>query len=49
MGECLDIISGEWQQLLLPSNISHEASSYDQDWFLFPSVNMAVMTQTCFW
>ena len=40
MGECLDIIFGNSE--LLPSNISHKASSNDQDGFLCRLVNTAV-------
>ena len=43
MGECLDIISGKSE--LLPSNISHKASSNDQYRFLYPLVNTAVCRQ----
>ena len=41
MGECLDIIFGNSE--LLPSNISHKASSDDQNGLLFKSVNMAAV------
>lgn len=39
MGECLDIISGDSE--LLPSNISHKASSNDQNRFLCRLVSLA--------